>query len=101
MVFLVVVLTIPLGIIMNGIIQNSREDQTIHRILQESDLLEEMTDLDINRSQNRDQLLISATVRSAEPLTQEFVNKLKQELENELDHPIILDVITLPFIRSD
>ena len=101
MVFLVVVLTIPLGIIMNGIIQNSREDQTIHRILQESDLLEEMTDLDINRSQNRDQLIISATVRSAEPLTQEIVNTLKQELENELDHPITLDIITLPFIRSD
>ncbi|NQS91136.1 MAG: hypothetical protein HQ574_01895, partial [Chloroflexi bacterium] len=89
------------GIIMNGIIQQSREDLTIQRVLDASPLLEELTDLNIDRSQSRNQLVISATVRSPEPLSQDAVNDLAQALEEELQRPLILSVIPLPIITSE
>ncbi len=102
MILLVVVITIPLGIIMNDIIQKGREDQTIQHVLEESELLDNYSNLEIDRNRSRDYYLyISATVRSAEPLSQDDVNELDQVLENALGKPVILDVITLPSIQSD
>lgn len=99
--FLVFLITIPLAIIMNGIIKQTREQQTIERVLLESPLTEEMSIINIERTQSRDKLLISATVRSSDPLDQETVNDLALILENELDRPLDLDIIFLPTIRSD
>ena len=101
MVFLVVAITIPLGIIMNSIIQNSREDHTIQRILEEYELLESISNLEVDRSQSKDQLFISATVRTSDPLTQSDVNSIDLALENELGKSVIIDVISLPSIRSE
>ena len=101
MIFLVVIITIPLGIIMNDIIQKGREDQTIQHVLKESELLDNYSDLEIDRSRAKGQLFISATVRSADPLSQEDVNELDLALEGALGQPVTLDVITLPSIQSD
>lgn len=101
MIFLVVVITVPLGIIMNGIIQKGRENQTIQQVLKESELLGSFYDLEIDRSRSVDQLYISATVQSKNPLSQDDVNRLDLALESALGRSIILDVITLPSIRSD
>ena len=90
-----------LGIIMNGIIKINREDQTIQRVLHENELLDNITRLDIDRSQSNDQLFISVTVHSQESLTQDDVNAIDLALESELGRSITLDVITLPSIRSD
>lgn len=100
MVFLVVLITIPLAIIMNGIIHNSRDDQIIQSVLEESPLLAEITDLEIDRSRKDQGLFISATVRSGSSLTQENVDDLKLALEDRLGQPLTLDIITLPVIRS-
>ncbi len=99
--FLVFLITIPLVFIMNGIIKQTREQQTIERVLLESPLTEGMSIINIERTQSREKLLISATVRSTEPLDQETVNDLAVALENELDHPLDLDIIFLPTIRSE
>jgi uncharacterized hydrophobic protein (TIGR00271 family) len=99
--FLVFLITIPLAIIMKGIIKQTREQQAIERVLLESPLMEDMSIVDIERTQDRNQLLISATVRSSEPLVQETVNELAQALENELNRPLDLDLIILPIIRSE
>ncbi|MCJ7715471.1 MAG: TIGR00341 family protein, partial [Anaerolineales bacterium] len=101
MVLLVVIITFPLGIIMNGIIQQNRQDLTIQRVLDASPLLEELTELNIDRSQSRNQIVISATVRSPEPLSQAEVNELARALEEELQRPLILNVILLPIITSE
>jgi uncharacterized hydrophobic protein (TIGR00271 family) len=101
MIFLVIVITIPLGLIMNGIIRHSREDQIVHRVFEDTELLEGITHLEIDRSRSKEQLYISATVRSATPLTQADVNALDLALERELRQEVILDVITMPIIRSD
>ena len=100
MVFLVILITIPLGILMNGIIRNSQQDQIIHTVLEDSPLLEEITELEIDRSRGDEGLLISATVRAAGPLSQDSVDSLKLALENELNQPLTLDIVILPVIRS-
>ena len=101
MIFLVVVITVPLAIIMNDIIQKGREDQTIQQVFKESELLDNFSDLEIDRSRKKGELFIGATVRSADPLSQDDVNELDQALESALGQPVTLDVITLPSIRSD
>ncbi len=101
MVFLVVLITIPLGIIMNGIIQNSRDDLAIQAVLEDSPFLEEITDLEIDRTRGKGDLLVIATVRSSATLTQGDVDSLKLSIEDKLGQPLTLDIITLPVIRSD
>jgi hypothetical protein len=46
-------------------------------------------------------MLISATVRSDDMLDQQIVNDLAASLEEELNQPLILEIITLPIIRSE
>jgi hypothetical protein len=99
--FLVVLITIPLAVLMNGIIRQNRENQAIEHLLQQSPILEDAIVLDIDRSQNRDQLIISATIKTSEPITQEQVTELARVLESELDRPLVLDIISLPVIRSE
>jgi uncharacterized hydrophobic protein (TIGR00271 family) len=101
MVFLVGLITIPLGFIMNGIIQHDREDQTIQAILEDYPLVEEITDLDIDRSRDDERILISATIRTTGAVTQEDVDSLRLLIETELDQPLIVDIITLPVTRSE
>jgi uncharacterized hydrophobic protein (TIGR00271 family) len=98
--FLVLLITIPLAVLMNGIIRQSREDQIIERLLLESPYLQNAEIMDIQRTQSGDQMLISATVKSTGNLTQEQVIELAQALENELGRKLTLDIITLPVISS-
>lgn len=100
MLLLVVLITIPLGMIMNKVLQINRQDQTIQAVLQDSLLLEDAAYLEIDRSLTDEGLLISVTVRASQPLTQAQVDALDQKLEEALDLPLILDIISLPVIRS-
>ncbi len=100
-VFLVFLITIPLAIIMDGLIKQTREYKAIERILLESPFAEDINILDIERTQSRDKLLISATIRSPQPLDQQIVDNLARALEEELSRPLSLDIITLPVIRSE
>jgi len=98
--FLMFLITIPLAVIMNGIVRQNRESLAIERILSESPILEEAQVLDIDRSQTQDQLVISATIKSGHQLSQDEVNQIALELEDALNRPLRLDITTLPVIRS-
>ncbi len=98
---LVVLITIPLAVLMNGFIRQNRENQAIEHLLQESPILENAIILDIDLSQYQDQLMISATIKTSEPITQAQVTELARVLESELDRPLVLDIISLPVISSE
>ena len=100
MIFLVVLITIPLGIIMNGIINNNREDQAIEMVLEDSALIEEIINLEIDRSRGDKGLFVSATIRAAGTLSQESADSLRMMLEEEIGQTLTLDLITLPVLRS-
>jgi len=97
---LVVLITIPLAILMNGIIKQNQENKAIERYLDESPILQEAQVLDIDRTKTRDQLVISATIKSTDQLTQDEVNELALALEAELGRSLKLDIVTMPVIQS-
>jgi uncharacterized hydrophobic protein (TIGR00271 family) len=99
--FLVFLITIPLAILMNGIIKQTREINTIERFLVESPQLKNTALLEVERTRFGDELVISATIRAAEPPDQPSVNDLAHNLELELNHPLTLEIITLPIIHSE
>ncbi len=101
MVILVVALTVPLGLIMGRIIRHSRQDQIIREVLVEHSLVGGISDLEIDRSMERELIHISASIRSSEPLTQKDVDQLDQMLEEELAISVVLDLINYPSLRSD
>ncbi len=100
-VSLVVLITIPLAILMNGIIRQNRDIRTAETHLSESALLKNAQIVSIEHYPSKGQLVISATIKTTEPLTQEDVTELARALEAELGQPLILDLITLPVIRSE
>ena len=101
MAFLVILITIPLAILMNGIIKQTRQIQTIERILLESDHMADVYLLDVERTITEGEILISATIRSDKMLDQLTVNDLAASLQEQLDQPLTLEIITLPIIRSE
>ena len=101
MAFLVFLITIPLIILMNGIIKQTREIQTIERTLLESDQMAEVSLLDIEQSSSGGEMQISVTIRSEYEMDQLSVNDLANSLEKELNQTLTLEVITLPIIRSE
>ena len=101
MTFLVVLITIPLGIIMNGIINQVQDQRTIEQVLTENSQRNEFTVMEIERSETQGLLTITVTIRSTDPVGQNRVDELDQELEKALDRPLILEMIRLPTYRSE
>jgi uncharacterized hydrophobic protein (TIGR00271 family) len=101
MVILVLLITVPLAVIMNGIINTAREDQSIHTILEESEILDGIVDLEIDRSLYPGQVYISITTRSEEAATQDDVDQADRLLEEAIGKPVIVDLIHLASIRSE
>jgi uncharacterized hydrophobic protein (TIGR00271 family) len=99
-ILMVVIITIPLGLIMNGIIKQTRQQQIIQQTLTEHPLIKDETILDIERDTSARTLTIIATIRSAQPLDQDAVDVLKDTLEERLNQPLFLEIITLPSVKS-
>ena len=100
MSFLVFIITIPLAIIMNGIIRQTQDQKTIEDVLLASEVSAEFSVMDVEWSQSRDQLTITAVVRSTDPFDQLMVDEMAEELEEALQRPLTLEVITLPITIS-
>lgn len=100
-ILMVVIIAIPLGLIMNGIITQTRQQQIIHQELTDHPLIHDGTILDIEREMRGDTLSIVATMRSTQPIDQETVDALSENLEQRLNQPLILEITTLPTLRSE
>ena len=98
---LVILITIPLAILMNRNIKQSKQSQTIERILTESPYLQEVALVDLDYNDSGEELVISATIRSTEPVNHHQVNALATSLEEALDQPLTLEIITLPVMSSE
>ena len=99
-VFMIIVITIPLGVIMNGIIRQTREQNRVHQIIADHPMMENSTLIDIERTRIGGEIQIIATIRSEGFLGQAAVDRMANTLEVELERPLTLEVITLPTTRS-
>lgn len=99
-VVMVVIIAFPLGVIMNSIIKQTRQRQTIQQVLTEHPMISQESIVDIQRDRRRGRLDVSVTIRSPQPLDQQSVDTLSTSLESQLDQPLLLEVTTLPTTRS-
>jgi uncharacterized hydrophobic protein (TIGR00271 family) len=100
-VLLVLVIAIPLGIIMAGIVQHADTRNEIREVLMERmDAWEgQLVDFEHETAQGR--LLVVATVRSVDPLEASAADEIAEALEERLDRPVMLEIVTLPVVRSE
>lgn len=98
---LVLVLALPLAVLLGGVMQDTLRRQTIQEVLSEQMLRRGGSLTGFEYQIQRDDLLIVATVHLPDPLDQEAVNRLAEELEEQLEQSVTLDVVGPPVIRSE
>jgi uncharacterized hydrophobic protein (TIGR00271 family) len=98
---LVLVLALPLAVLLGGVMQDTLRRQTIQEVLAEQMLRRGGNLTGFEYQIQRDDLLIIATVHLPDPLDQEEVNRLAEELEEQLEQSVTLDVVGPPVIRSE
>jgi uncharacterized membrane protein len=99
-VILVLVIAIPLGIIMAGIVQHAETRNEIREVLVERMDAREGELVDFEHESVRGRLMVVATVRSADPLDGSAADEIAGALRERLDRPVTLEIVTLPVIRS-
>ena len=99
-IIMLLVIAIPLVVIMGGIIRETAERQTIQQVLEVQIASQggELSDFEYRADRNG--VVVVATMRSAHPLDQATVDATATALSGQLGHPVTLEVVALPAIRS-
>ena len=97
---LLAIVAVPLGVIMAGIVQDTAREQVVRDTITHQLAADEGRLVALEIEQQQEQLLIVATIRSSQLLDAETVNRLAETLSNRLEHPVQLEVVTLPVVRS-
>jgi len=100
-VLLVLVIAIPLGIIMGGIVRHADTRQEIRHVLTDRIGALEGELVDFEHRTEPERLVVVATVRSIEPLEGAVVDEIAAALRERLNRPVALDIVVLPVIRSE
>lgn len=98
---LMLVVAIPLGVIMAGIVQHADTRLEISRVLTEQVDARQGELVDFEHRAENGRLVVVATVRSVDPLERPSVDAMARALGERLDRPVTLEVITLPLVRSE
>jgi uncharacterized hydrophobic protein (TIGR00271 family) len=99
-VLLLLVIAIPLAVIMNGIVRETAARQAIQEVLKAQVAAQEGELVEFEYREEREGLLVIATVRSAQSFDQVVVDHLAEALSGRLDRPMTLEVVVLPVTRS-
>jgi uncharacterized membrane protein len=99
-IILLMVIAIPLGIIMRGVIRDVAEERAVREILIQYMEAEEGRLVTLELERRKADLLVVATVHATQPLSQETVEDLEGLLSAHLDHLVQLEMIVLPVIRA-
>jgi uncharacterized hydrophobic protein (TIGR00271 family) len=97
---LLLVLAIPLGVIMSGIVRDTARRNVIHEALSENVVAQGNELIDFEYQTEGNELVVVATTRSDHPISQETVDSLATALEERLNQPVTLELVTLPVVRS-
>jgi uncharacterized hydrophobic protein (TIGR00271 family) len=100
-VALLLIIAIPLGIIMGGIVRDAAQERAIETALDDYLTQEDLhlTALEISPVK-RNELLVVATVRTAGQIDHETVVEMATLLGERLDRPVQLEIVSLPTVRS-
>ncbi|TEU13061.1 MAG: TIGR00341 family protein [Anaerolineales bacterium] len=99
-VLLLLVVAIPLAVIMSGIVQDTAVRQAIQEVLKEQIASQGGELVEFEYREERNELVVIATMRSAQPFDQAAVDHLAEALSGRLDRPMTLEMVMLPVTRS-
>jgi uncharacterized hydrophobic protein (TIGR00271 family) len=99
-VILLILIAIPLGVIMNSILRDTARQRAIQAVLQEQVVSDDRELVEVEYRPTGGSMLVVATVRSKEPIDQDAVDDAAAALNQRLDQPVILELVTLPVLRS-
>jgi hypothetical protein len=94
------VLAIPLGLIMGRTVRETTQEQAVFNSLTRELAANEAHLVDLEVVRGGADLLVVATVRSAQPVDVEMADALVDMLREQLDDPVRLELIVLPVIYS-
>jgi ribosome maturation factor RimP len=97
---LLLALAIPLGVIMGDIVRDTARRNIIHDALAENVTMHGGELINIEYQTERDELVVVATTRSDDPISQETVDTLAAALEERLNQSVTLELVDLPVVRS-
>jgi uncharacterized hydrophobic protein (TIGR00271 family) len=97
---LVLVIAIPLGVIMSGIVRETTERQAIQEVLKAQAATQGAELVAFEYRTEQDDLVVVATVRSTQSFDQAVVDHLAKALSERLDRLMTLEVVVLPVTRS-
>lgn len=98
---LVLVIAIPLGVIMAGIVRQAETRNQIHQVLTEHVGPGEAELVDFEHRVEQERLVVVATMRAIDPVEPASVDAIAAALRERFGRPVMLDVITLPVVRSE
>jgi uncharacterized hydrophobic protein (TIGR00271 family) len=97
---LLLVIAIPLGIIMRSIVQDAAQEWVVREVLNEHLVTGDIRLVELEVEQDGEEVLVVATVQSADPFDQAVVDQVAGVLMKELEQRVQLEVVLLPVIRS-
>ncbi|MGD2147252.1 MAG: TIGR00341 family protein [Anaerolineae bacterium] len=97
---MVLVIAIPLGIIMAGIVRQSATQRAIQQVLTQQLAAHEGELVSFEHQVEQGDLWVSATVQTVDGITAASVDAIASALRNRMDRPVTLEVVTLPVVRS-
>ena len=99
-ILLLLVIAIPLAVTMGSIVRDTATRQAIQEVLKAQTATQGGELVEFEYREERDGLVVIATVRSAQPFDQAVVDHLAEALSARLDGPTTLEVVVLPVTRS-
>jgi uncharacterized membrane protein len=98
--FLVLVIAIPLGITMAGVVQHTATRREIQEVLAQEMVAHEGKLVSFEHQVEQGDLRVVTTVQSVDGITEASVDAMALALRERLGRPVSLEVITLPVVRS-
>jgi uncharacterized hydrophobic protein (TIGR00271 family) len=97
---LLLAIALPLGAVMGSIVRDAAQKQAAQEVLAEFAAARGSRLVDLEVTPREADLLIIATLQSAELFDHETVNEVRTVLSGQLGSPVQLEVVILPTIRS-
>jgi len=97
-VLLLLVIAVPLGVIMGGVVRRVGQEQLVREVLNEQLSADAGRLVSLELEERGGQLLVIATIRSTRAFDQERVRSLAEEISRRLDRSVHLEAVVLPVI---
>lgn len=96
---LMLVITIPLGVIMGSVVRDTARQQVVQEVLKAEIAAQPWDLVDFEYRTEQNELRVVVTVRAVNDIDRAEAEDIAQALREQLEQPVTVEVVTLPVIR--